>query len=89
MHSALAVVDDALYAGVIASLGAYIMDDPALAAALAAGVVLLVRGLGILALQAGQYLRARAYHIRIEAERLRGSQGGPQPPAVPEQVDEE
>lgn len=64
--------DDVLYAGAISVLLTIISDDPALAAAMAASLVLLVRGLGYLTLQAGKYLQARALHIQAETEALQG-----------------
>lgn len=80
-HSASVIswVDDVVYASLGAYLLQYMLDNPAVAATLAGGVVLLVRGLGYLALQAAKYLQAKRLHLEakikeIEAEHANGGE---------------
>lgn len=72
--STVAIADDAVYAGVIASLTSLITEDPAMAAGFAVGVVLLIRALGFMLLQAGKYWQARARQIDAETRALEKTQ---------------
>jgi hypothetical protein len=68
--------DDVVYASLGTWLLTSFVENPAWAAALAASVVLVVRGAGMLLLALARHLAARTQKIEAELQRLKGEESG-------------